>query len=60
MIPRTVPPVAQFDAIFARVPSPQIEVWDLPVRVGHWTLVALTAFSWWAGDEGGLTRRYHM
>jgi len=23
-------------------------VWDLPVRLFHWTLVALIAFSWWS------------
>jgi len=27
------------------------KVWDLPVRLFHWLLVALIAFSWWSGEE---------
>jgi cytochrome b len=30
----------------ARVP-----VWDLPVRLFHWTLTGLFAFSWWSGEN---------
>lgn len=26
-------------------------VWDLPVRLFHWALVALLGFSWWSGDH---------
>lgn len=26
-------------------------VWDLPVRLFHWLLVALLAFSWWSGEQ---------
>jgi cytochrome b len=26
-------------------------VWDLPVRLFHWLLVPLIAFSWWSGEE---------
>lgn len=26
-------------------------LWDLPVRLFHWLLVALIAFSWWSGEE---------
>ena len=26
-------------------------IWDLPVRLFHWTLVALIAFSWWTAEE---------
>lgn len=29
-------------------------VWDLPIRLFHWTLVALIAFSWWSAEEGHL------
>jgi cytochrome b len=29
-------------------------VWDLPVRLFHWTLAALIAFSWWSAEEGHL------
>lgn len=31
---------------------PSVRVWDLPVRVFHWSLVALVAFQWWSGEEG--------
>lgn len=26
-------------------------IWDLPVRVFHWLLVALITFSWWSGEN---------
>ena len=26
-------------------------IWDLPLRLFHWLLVALIAFSWWSGEE---------
>jgi len=26
-------------------------VWDLPVRLFHWLLVALLGFSWWSGEH---------
>lgn len=29
-------------------------VWDLPIRLFHWTLAALIAFSWWSAEEGHL------
>lgn len=29
-------------------------LWDAPVRLVHWLLVALLAFSWWSGEEGRL------
>lgn len=28
-----------------------IPVWDLPIRLFHWTLVALIAFSWWSAEN---------
>ncbi len=28
-----------------------VPVWDLPVRLFHWTLVALIAFSWWTAEN---------
>lgn len=37
-----------------------VKVWDLPVRLFHWALAALCAFSWWSAEEGGLTLQYHM
>ena len=27
-------------------------IWDLPIRLFHWLLVALVAFSWWSGENG--------
>ncbi|SFF86099.1 Cytochrome b [Novosphingobium sp. CF614] len=26
-------------------------IWDLPLRLFHWLLVALVAFSWWSGEN---------
>ena len=26
-------------------------LWDLPIRMFHWLLVALLGFSWWSGEE---------
>lgn len=28
-----------------------IPVWDLPIRLFHWTLVGLIAFSWWSAEN---------
>ena len=30
-----------------------VKVWDLPVRLFHWSLAVLVAFSWWSGTRGG-------
>lgn len=27
------------------------EIWDLPVRLFHWTIAALIGFSWWSGKN---------
>lgn len=32
----------------------QIPVWDLPIRLFHWLLVALIGFSWWSAENGHL------
>lgn len=29
-----------------------IRVWDLPIRLFHWLLVGLFAFSWWSAENG--------
>lgn len=29
-----------------------VRVWDIPVRVGHWLVVALVAFSWLSAKQG--------
>lgn len=31
----------------------RMKIWDLPVRLFHWSLAALMAFSWWSGTRGG-------
>lgn len=31
-------------------------VWDLPVRLFHWALVLLIAFSWWSGENHDMER----
>ena len=36
----------------------KIKVWDLPVRVFHWSLVGLMVFSWWSAEEGEMD--WHM
>lgn len=37
-----------------------VRVWDLPVRLFHWGLVALLAFQFWSGKTGGNAMEYHM
>ncbi len=32
--------------------TPRVAVWDLPIRLFHWLLVALIAFSWWTAEQG--------
>lgn len=32
----------------------RVAVWDLPVRLFHWALVGLIAFSWWSARNGEL------
>jgi cytochrome b len=38
----------------------EIEVWDIPVRLFHWILVALFAFLFWSGKTGGNAMEYHL
>jgi len=38
----------------------RVKIWDVPVRLVHWALVVLIAFSWWSGSEGGNAMTYHM
>jgi cytochrome b len=33
-------------------------VWDAPVRLVHWLLVFLVAFSWWTAEEGEMQWHY--
>ena len=29
----------------------KVRVWDLPIRLFHWLLVVLLAFSWWSAEQ---------
>lgn len=35
-----------------------VPVWDLPVRLTHWGLVALIGFSWWSAENGRI--QWHL
>lgn len=35
---------------FARF-VPRAPIWDLPIRLFHWLLIALLAFSWWSAEQ---------
>jgi len=37
----------------------EIRVWDVPVRLFHWLLLALLGFSWWSGEQGNEWMEYH-
>jgi cytochrome b len=41
-----------------RGPQVRVKVWDGWVRLFHWTLVALVAFSWWTARSGRI--HWHM
>ena len=32
----------------------RVRVWDVPIRLVHWLVVALFAFSWWTAESGRL------
>jgi cytochrome b len=36
------------------VPPARVRVWDIPVRVVHWSFVVGIVFSWWTADTGRL------
>ena len=36
----------------AASPSAAVRIWDLPVRMFHWSLVALLGAAWWTAEEG--------
>lgn len=40
------------ETIAAPAPTQTQKVWDAPVRLVHWLLVFLVAFSWWTAEEG--------
>jgi cytochrome b len=33
-----------------------VKIWDAPIRLFHWLLVALLAFSWWSGEQHDMER----
>jgi cytochrome b len=41
-------------------PKRPVRIWDLPVRLFHWCLVALLAFQFYSGKTGGNLMEYHM
>lgn len=43
----------------SKVTPAQVKVWDLPVRLVHWLLLALVGFSWWSGEQGGGWMGWH-
>jgi cytochrome b len=40
------------DSSTAQQATLAVAVWDLPIRLFHWGLVALIAFSWWSAEYG--------
>src|SRR5262245_5960322 len=40
--------------------SDRVRVWDLPVRLFHWTLVVLLAVSYFTGKTGGAWMKLHF
>ena len=38
----------------------RIRIWDLPVRLFHWTLVVLMAVSYFSGQAGGDWMKLHF
>lgn len=42
------------------MPDQLVRVWDLPVRLVHWSLVLLVAFQIYSGNVGGNLMRWHM
>ena len=43
-----------------RTDEPRVQVWDLPVRLMHWTLVAAVAGAWATQEIEGDWFRYHV
>jgi len=44
----------------APTPSRLVAVWDLPVRIVHWSLAMLVTMSWLTSEIGGNAMTYHM
>jgi cytochrome b len=54
ILPRQPGGMAGMDGGTAR----RVKVWDLAIRLFHWTLVALIGFSWWTATTGRM--RWHF
>ncbi|SIT07076.1 cytochrome b/b6 domain-containing protein [Neptunomonas antarctica] len=37
-----------------------VQVWDISIRLFHWSLVAGIGFQWYSGEEGGNIMLWHM
>jgi len=48
-VPRNLP---LGDETLSSSPVAKQPIWDLPIRLFHWLLVALVSFSWWSGKNG--------
>ena len=49
-MPSDAPPLPTGDPLATTGEAPAVAVWDLPIRIFHWGLVALIAFSWWSAS----------
>jgi cytochrome b len=38
----------------------RVAVWDAPLRIFHWALVALIGFAWWSAEQGLGWMEWHM
>ena len=36
----------------------RVRIWDLPVRLVHWSLVLLVTFSWWTAEQEWMEWHY--
>src|SRR5262245_48874650 len=46
------------EAAMAREPETRVRVWDIPIRLFHWSVVVLLCVSWFSADRGFM--RVHL
>lgn len=46
--------------VSATVSQRRVEVWDLPTRLFHWSLVLLIVVAWFTGEGEGVAAQIHM
>ncbi len=46
--------------VSASVSQRRVEVWDVPTRLFHWTLLLLILVAWFTGEEEGIAAQVHM